>query len=96
MLHEQGDGMRSFTGILLNLLIPNFSCFLIDEPESFLHPPQAKILGQIFNETLTENKQLFISTHSQEFLKGLVETNPNRVKIIRITRKGDVNNVSSI
>ena len=93
MLHEQGDGMRSFTGILLNLLIPNFSCFLIDEPESFLHPPQAKILGQIFNETLTENKQLFIATHSQEFLKGLIETNPNRVKIIRITRKEDLNNV---
>lgn len=93
MLHEQGDGMRSFTGILLHLLLPNYSCFLIDEPESFLHPPQARILGQIFNEALSDNKQVFISTHSQDLLKGLISSSPNRVKIIRITRDKNTNNI---
>lgn len=93
VLHEQGDGMRSFTGILLHLLIPNYSCFIIDEPESFLHPPQARILGQIFSEALSNDKQVFISTHSQDFLKGLIGSCPDRVKIIRVTRNGDVNTV---
>ena len=93
VLHEQGDGMRSSTGILLHLLLPNYSCFLIDEPESFLHPPQARILGQIFSEALSDDKQVFISTHSQEFLKGLISSCPNRVKIIRITRNDNTNNI---
>lgn len=92
MLHKQGDGMRSFAGILLHLIMPNYSCFLIDEPESFLHPPQAKILGQIFNEALPSNKQVFISTHSQDFIKGLLSSCPHRVKIIRITRTENTNN----
>ena len=91
MLHEQGDGMRSFAGILLYLLLPNYSCFIIDEPESFLHPPQARILGQIFSEALSDDKQAFISTHSQDFLKGLINSYSSRVKIVRVTRNGDIN-----
>lgn len=96
VLHEQGDGMRSFTGILLHLLLPNYSCFMIDEPESFLHPPQARILGQIFSEALSDDKQAFISTHSQDFLKGLINSSPDRVKIIRVTRKGDMNMIKML
>lgn len=96
VLHEQGDGMRSFTGILLHLLLPNYSCFIIDEPESFLHPPQARILGQIFSDALSDDKQAFISTHSQDFLKGLINSCPNRVKIIRVTRNGDTNMIKML
>lgn len=90
-LEEQGDGMRSFTGILLNLLMPNYSVFLIDEPESFLHPPQAKILGEILPEMIPMDKEAFIATHSQDLLKGLIEKAPERIKIIRITRDGNTN-----
>lgn len=93
VLEEQGDGMRSFTGILLNLLMPNYSVFFIDEPESFLHPPQAKILGEIMPEMIPADKQAFIATHSQDLLKGLIEKCPERVKIIRVTRLGDTNPV---
>jgi hypothetical protein len=39
LLHLQGDGMRSFVGVLLNTIISNHSILLIDEPEAFLHPP---------------------------------------------------------
>ena len=42
LLHEQGDGMRSFVGVILNAFISNHSILFIDEPEAFLHPPQAK------------------------------------------------------
>ena len=94
-LHEQGDGMVGFTGVLLSLLIENYSVFLIDEPESFLHPPQARILGTEIPELLG-NKQAFISTHSEHLLKGLLEAAPERIKVVRISREGNKNSFSFI
>ena len=90
-VQNQGDGIKSFTGILLYLMLNYYRTYLIDEPESFLHPPQARIMGQIIGNTLTDNQQAFISTHSEEILKGLLEVCPKRIKIIRITRNDDVN-----
>ena len=90
-VQNQGDGIKSFTGILLYLMLDYFCTFLIDEPESFLHPPQAHIMGQIIGQTLSDKQQCFISTHSEEIIKGLLEVCPERIKIIRITRKDDTN-----
>ena len=75
-------------------MLDYFCTYLIDEPESFLHPPQAKIMGQIIGQTLTNNQQAFISTHSEDIIKGLLEICPNRIKIIRITREDDINTFS--
>ncbi len=94
-VQNQGDGIKSFVGILLYLMLDYFCTYLIDEPESFLHPPQARIMGQIIGETLTNQQQAFISTHSEEFIKGLLDTCPERIKIIRITRQ-DKNNHFSV
>lgn len=93
-VQNQGDGIKSFTGILLYLMLDYYCTFLIDEPESFLHPPQANIMGRIIGQTLRKNQQAFISTHSEEIIKGLLDVCPERVKIIRITRKEDVNEFS--
>ena len=93
-VHNQGDGIKSFTGILLYLMINHYCTYLIDEPESFLHPPQANIMGRIIGRTLSANQQAFISTHSEEIIKGLLDVCPERVKIIRITRENDSNNFS--
>ena len=90
-VQNQGDGIKSFTGILLYLMLDYYSTFLIDEPESFLHPPQANIMWRIIGESLRDNQQAFISTHSEEIIKGLLDICPERVKIIRITREGDIN-----
>lgn len=90
-VQDQGDGIKSFTGILLYLMLNYYCTYLIDEPESFLHPPQARIMGQIIGETLSDQQQAFISTHSEDIIKGLLETCPERLKIIRITREGDTN-----
>lgn len=89
-VHEQGDGIRSLAGLLLNLMMPNYTVFLIDEPEAFLHPPQARVLGENF-PSLIGDRQAFISTHSIELIKGLLATGGNRIKIIRLTRDGVVN-----
>lgn len=95
-LHTQGDGMKSFMGILLNTIIDHKSIFLIDEPESFLHPPQARLLGKIIAEDLPENRQLFLSTHNEDFLKGLLEGSKNNLQIIRIERSGNINRVCEL
>ena len=75
-------------------MLDYYCTFLIDEPESFLHPPQANIMGRIIGKTLRENQQAFISTHSEEIIKGLLDVCPERVKIVRITREEDVNEFS--
>lgn len=90
-VQNQGDGIKSFTGILLYLMLDYYRTYLIDEPESFLHPPQARIMGQIIGQTLTNDQQAFISTHSEEIIKGLLEACPQRIKIVRITRIEDTN-----
>ncbi|MPM59045.1 hypothetical protein SDC9_105883 [bioreactor metagenome] len=93
-VQKQGDGIKSFTGILLYLMLDHYCTYLIDEPESFLHPPQARIMGQIIGDTLRNNQQAFISTHSEDFIKGLLEVCPQRIKIVRITRAADTNSFS--
>lgn len=90
LLHLQGDGMKSFTGILLNFFVEHYSMFFIDEPESFLHPPQAYVMGKQI-EALSHGKQVFIATHSDQLLKGLMDTGTDRLKIIRVTRDGNRN-----
>lgn len=91
IISDQGDGIKSFVGILLFLTLDFYKIFLIDEPEAFLHPPQAQIMGNIIGESIKNNQQAFISTHSENFLKGLLDTCPNRVKIVRISRIDDKN-----
>ena len=93
-VQDQGDGIKSFTCILLYLMLDYYCTFLIDEPEAFLHPPQAKIMGQIIGKTLSDQQQAIISTHSEDIIKGLLETCPERLKIIRITRTDDTNHFS--
>ena len=75
-------------------MLDHFNTYLIDEPESFLHPPQARIMGQIIGQTLGSHQQAFISTHSEEIIKGLLEVCPHRIKIVRITRDKDTNHFS--
>lgn len=89
-LHEQGDGIRSAVAILASLIVNENSLYLIDEPETFLHPPQARQLGRDIVD-LSKNKQCFISTHNIDFIRGVLETDPDRVKIIKIDRNDNDN-----
>lgn len=93
-LQDQGDGMRSFASILLDTFTSEFSITLIDEPEAFLHPPQARILGKMLAQNNPENRQLIISTHSEDFLQGLLDADNENVTIVRINRLDDVNHMS--
>ena len=94
-LHNQGDGIRNAVAILASLIVNEHSLFLIDEPETFLHPPQAKILGKNIVR-LSTDKQVFISTHNIDFIRGVLEEDSSRVKIIKIDRHDNDNTFSLI
>lgn len=96
LLHEQWDWMRSFVWVLLSIFVGNYSLLFIDEPEAFLHPPQAKLLWKMISKDLSKNKQIFLSTHSQDLLKWLLNSNVENLKIIRIQRDGNINNISCL
>ncbi|MCO5595392.1 hypothetical protein L7F22_049434 [Adiantum nelumboides] len=57
---EQGDGVRSFAGLLLHLLVPRYRITLVDEPEAFLHPPQARLLAKYLVELSPKGSQLIV------------------------------------
>jgi len=59
MLEKQGDGMRSFAAVILHVLAARtHSIQFLDEPEAFLHPPQARLLGRYIAENRPGNSQL--------------------------------------
>lgn len=97
MLEKQGDGMRSFAAVVLHVLAAQtHSIQFLDEPEAFLHPPQARLLGRYIAENRPGNSQLFISTHSTDVLDGLVEGGSDKVRIVRLRRDGDINRVKEL
>jgi len=90
-LQTQGDGMRSFAGVLLATSVGRETILLIDEPEAFLHPPQARLLGSTLVHDRGTHRQLFIATHSTDILRGVLEANSADVKVVRIRRRGSEN-----
>ena len=93
-LSEQGDGMRSFASVILRLLASTTpSVLLLDEPEAFLHPPQARLLGEIIAQNKPTEAQLFIATHSPDVLHGLITIAPENLHVLRMQRDGNVNRV---
>lgn len=96
LLDKQGDGMRSFASILLDTFTSDYSVTLIDEPEAFLHPPQARILGKMIAKNNPCERQLFIATHSADFINGLLDADNSNVIVIRINRDGNVNHMNTL
>ena len=96
-LTAQGDGMRSFASVVLHLLAPvTPSILLLDEPEAFLHPPQARLLGELVVTERSPRTQVFMATHSADVLDGLLRVAPDNLRVIRMRRDGDINRVTEL
>ena len=96
-LAEQGDGMRSFASVVLHVLAPATpSILLLDEPEAFLHPPQARLLGEIISTERSSRAQLIVATHSPDVLQGLISVAPEHLRVLRMQRDGNVNRVKEL
>lgn len=87
-LDDQGDGIKSFIATVLAMLVENRPVILLDEPEAFLHPPQAFRLGEIVAQNINLDRQIFIATHSAEFLRGVLSKTQD-VTILRTSRLGN-------
>lgn len=84
-LETQGDGVRSFVSIVARVITEKRMIQLIDEPEAFLHPPQAKLLSESIAD-LSASRQTIIATHSSLVLQGLLNKHSERVSVIRLAR----------
>lgn len=88
-LDEQGDGFRSFASVLLSILLSKGRILLIDEPEAFLHPAQARRLGYWVARYAAEAaSQIVVSTHNAHFLNGVLSSDTN-TNIYRLNRQDD-------
>ena len=96
-LQKQGDGMRSFASVILHVLAPiTPSVLLLDEPEAFLHPPQARLLGEIIAREKSPRSQLFLATHSPDVLDGLIGLTPKNLRVVRMHRDGSINRIKEL
>jgi len=84
-LETQGDGVRSFVSIVAHVLTEGRPILLIDEPEAFLHPPQARLVAESV-ANFGGSRQTIIATHSSDVLQGLLTDHADRVSIVRLTR----------
>lgn len=84
-LASVSDGVKAYSGILLQMLAGDPKVIFIDEPEAFLHPALARSLGtEIANAAVNERKLVFASTHSPQFVMGAIESGAS-VNIVRLT-----------
>jgi predicted ATPase len=84
-IHQWSDGMKAFTGMLLVLRAGDPKIMIIDEPEAFLHPTLAYKLGREIAKTASQgDKQVFVSTHSSQFLMGAIQSGA-KVNVVRLT-----------
>jgi hypothetical protein len=84
------DGVVCFTGLIAAAISLPHRVLLVDEPEAFLHPPLARILGASL-ASLTEERgaSLVAATHSAEFLMGCIESGIETT-IVRLTYESGV------
>lgn len=96
LLKEQGDGYQSFTGIFMAAIVFPDRPLLLDEPEAFLHPKQARVLGQLLGQlSIGRPAQIIVTTHSSAFIWGVVSEN-NNASILRLNRIGDTTHYTQV
>lgn len=89
VLQAQGHGMRSWMSVITQLITGTFPIILADEPEVFLHPPQARALGIYLSRLAADrNCQVIIATHDRNLLAGLLEERSD-LSVVRLVRTPD-------
>ena len=89
-LEDQGAGYRSIAGVMLTVLLSGDRIVLLDEPEAFLHPAQARDFGfWLGDHTKDSPSQMVVSTHNSYFVSGVLSADLN-VRIFRLNRNGNI------
>lgn len=84
-ISEASDGVQAFTGLAMTVIAGEEKIMLIDEPEAFLHPSLANLLGRKLSEEMTSREgNLIVSTHSPFFVMGCLQSGMP-MNIVRLT-----------
>ncbi|MCA9144355.1 MAG: AAA family ATPase [Planctomycetales bacterium] len=95
-IDQEGDAYQSFVAIVLTMLLGQGRVILIDQPEAYLQPSQARFLGRWIAANASGLAcQVFVSTGDVAFLQGLAEGAPS-LTILRTERKDDITSFHSI
>ena len=94
-ISTEGDGLKAAAGLFLNILAIPKSIYLIDEPDVYLHPPQAYATAREM-VNISNGRQLFMATHNAHFVRGLLDTNSERVVLVRLDRSTDIQSAKVI
>lgn len=95
-LASQGDGVRAAVGLLMTLIADSRPVIMFDEPEAFLHPPQARMLGRAVARIASQrNRQVILATHDKNLLRGLTEGGGD-LAILHLSREGDVSSAKML
>ncbi len=89
LISNASDGVNAFVGMMISLIVGSPKVTLIDEPEAFLHPSLCSKLGkEISKISADSDRNVFISTHSANFLMGCVQGKVP-LNIVRLTFDGE-------
>jgi hypothetical protein len=90
-LDREGEGVKSFLGLALEVLAGQYQVLIVDEPEAFLHPGQARALGRWLGRVAAEkDKQVILATHDRDIVIGLLDSGAEaEVAVIRVDRTAD-------
>ncbi len=90
-------GIQAYTSILATFIASeDLSALMVDEPEAFLHPTRAWLLGNQLSEVSFERDcNFFAATHSPDFVKGCID-NHKHVQIVRMERVNDVSRIQTV
>lgn len=85
---SEGDGFKSFIGMAATIMTSQAPLILIDEPEAFLHPPQARRFGRFLAGQHKKGAQVIVATHSEDIVSGVtsVRNLSKGPSVVRITR----------
>ncbi len=89
-IDNQGDGVASTLGLLIPLIAGRNQISFVDEPEAYLHPPQAYRLGQaVAKITANQKGQLIVATHDRNFVAGVLSAQDSETTVVRLERTLD-------
>jgi hypothetical protein len=87
LLDEQGDGVRSYVACILHTDVFERPVIIVDEPDTFLHPPQARSLARYFAAAAkAKGRQIIVATPSSDVVRGALDGSDVDVSVIRLTR----------
>ncbi|WP_309643990.1 AAA family ATPase, partial [Phenylobacterium sp.] len=85
-LDQMGDGVSEIVALIVDLSLANGKVFVLEEPETNLHPKGLKALLNLVRESASKN-QFIIATHSNIVLREL-GTDPTS-RVFRVHKQGD-------